>query len=156
MEGSVASVHFKSESVEWGTPDEVFKPLDEEFGFLVDVCATPGMEKCSTFFSPEQDGLTKNWSLFRVCWCNPPYKRGEQAKWIAKAAEEAERGCTTVMLIPARTDTAAWHKYVQPVLEKHGTKRVRFLKGRVRFVRPDGSRLASAPFPSVVVVFAPT
>ncbi len=53
-----------------------------------------------------------------------------------------------VMLIPARTDTAWWHDYVVNASE------IRFLRGRVKFVKP-GVKSDAAPFPSAVVVFRP-
>lgn len=47
------------------------------------------------------------------------------------------------MLIPARTDTVAFHEYIYNKAE------VRFVKGRLKF----GGSKDSAPFPSMVVVF---
>ena len=47
------------------------------------------------------------------------------------------------MLIPARTDTKYWHKFVMKASE------VYFVKGRLKF----GDSKNSAPFPSAVVVF---
>lgn len=169
MEGSV---FFKSDSVEWGTPDEVLAPLRKEFQFVLDTCASSpafAIPDATIVYTPDTDGLKQDWArgynfsknspacipgLTLAYWMNPPYGRVIK-DWVAKAAEEARAGCTTVALLPARTDTKWWHSHVQPILEKHGTSRVRFLRGRVRFVKPDGTRLSSAPFSSVVVVFAP-
>lgn len=47
------------------------------------------------------------------------------------------------MLIPARTDTKAFHEYI------YGKAEIRFLKGRLRFV----GATYNAPFPSMVVIF---
>ena len=47
------------------------------------------------------------------------------------------------MLIPARTDTIAFHKYIYHKAE------IRFIKGRLKF----GGSKDSAPFPSMVVIF---
>ena len=78
-----------------------------------------------------------------TAWCNPPYGR-ELPKWIEKCAKEAERnGATVVMLIPARTDTKAFHDHI------YGKAEIRFLKGRLKF---KGAK-NGAPFPSMVVVF---
>jgi len=42
---------------------------------------------------------------------NPPYG-AEIAKWMAKAHDSAaHEGATVVCLVPARTDTAWWHKF---------------------------------------------
>lgn len=50
------------------------------------------------------------------------------------------------MLIPARTDTSYWHDYVM-----RGD--IRFLRGRIKFVQPDGTATHPAPFPSAIVIF---
>ena len=82
-------------------------------------------------------------------WCNPPYSRGLQARFIEAAALRRE----VVMLLPARTDTKAFHAYIydaetwQPRL---GVE-IRFLPGRLKF----GGSTNSAPFPSMIVVFRP-
>ena len=52
-------------------------------------------------------------------------------------------GTTVVMLIPARTDTRAFHEFILHKAE------IRFLKGRLKF---SGSK-QSAPFPSMIVIF---
>ena len=132
-----------SKSVEWGTPEEIFRPLDREFRFEIDACATAENKKCDRFWSPDDDGLRMPWAPFRI-WCNPPYGR-QIAKWVRKAYEESLAGATVVMLIPARTDTAWWHDYVAKA-------EIRFLRGRVYFISP-GKKRDRAPFPSAVVVF---
>ena len=50
-----------------------------------------------------------------------------------------------VMLLPARTDTKWFHKYIynNPKCE------IRFIKGRLKF----GNSKNSAPFPSMIVIF---
>lgn len=130
---------FSSETDEWATPGWLFREYDAEFGFTLDVCATPENAKCATFFTREQDGLSQEWS--GVCWMNPPYG-ATIGEWMEKALQESGRGVTVVCLVPARTDTGWWHDYA--------TKgQVRFLRGRVKF----GDAKNSAPFPSAVVVF---
>ena len=47
------------------------------------------------------------------------------------------------MLLPARTDTERFHKYILPYAE------IRFLKGRLKFVGAKDP----APFPSMLVIF---
>lgn len=75
---------------------------------------------------------------------NPPYGR-EIGQWVQKAYESAQAGATVVCLLPARTDTQWWHRYVLKASE------VRFIAGRLKF----GGSTSSAPFPSAVVVFRP-
>lgn len=136
----VANVHFSSKSDLWSTPTWLFKELDTEFGFTVDVCATAENAKCTRYFTPQTDGLKQDWQ--GVCWMNPPYGRQIQ-HWVRKAYFSCLAGATVVCLLPARTDTAWWHTYVKQASE------IRFLRGRLKF----GNSRHSAPFPSAVVVF---
>lgn len=86
-----------------------------------------------------------------TAFLNCPYSRCRE--FIAKAAEEAQKGCTVVCLVPARVDTRWFHDHVydratngwRPGVE------VRFLKGRLKF----GEGKNSAPFPSMLVIFRP-
>jgi phage N-6-adenine-methyltransferase len=136
------SVHFRSDTHLWSTPQAFFYALDAEFGFTVDVCALPSNAKCAVFYSPEQDGLQQVWT--GTCWCNPPYGT-VIAKWVQKAYEASTMGATVVCLVPSRTDTRWWHTYILPHAE------IRYLQGRQRFSESGNS----APFPSVVVIFRP-
>lgn len=78
-------------------------------------------------------------------FCNPPYGKAI-AEWVRKCSMEASRKDTTVvMLIPSRTDTRWWHRYILNRAE------VRFLPGRLRF-ETDGKPGCPAPFPSEIVV----
>ncbi len=131
---------FSSKTDLWETPQKLFDELDSEFHFDMDVCANPENAKCEKFFSPEMDGLKQNWN--GMCWCNPPYGK-EIGKWIQKAAESVHGGATTIMLIPARTDTKWFHEFI------YGKAEVRFLRGRLKF----GNAKNYAPFPSMIVIF---
>jgi len=132
-----------SDRMDWETPASVFDPLDREFGFTLDVCATAENAKCTRFYSPKDNGLERSWDN-ETCWMNPPYGR-EIGKWIRKAAQSAlHENATVVCLIPARTDTSYWHDYCMK-------GEIRFLRGRITFVGAP----APAPFPSAVVIFRP-
>ncbi len=131
---------FMSTTDLWETPQSFFDKLNEEFHFNLDACALPENAKCSDFYSPEQDGLSQTWK--GTVWCNPPYGR-QVGQWIEKAAKSAEEGSTVVMLLPARTDTKWFHRYI------YGKAEIRFIPGRLKF----GESENSAPFPSMVVVF---
>lgn len=133
-------VHFQSDDHTWETPIELFRQLDDEFGFELDVCALPETAKCKRYFTPSDDGLTQSWNGM-TCWMNPPYGRSI-IDWMRKAYEESQRGCTVVCLVPARTDTEWWHQYAM-------RGEIRYLRGRVRF----GEATSSAPFPSAIVIF---
>ena len=127
---------------DWETPDSIFKPLEEEFGIVIDVCASEHNKKCSLRYTIEENGLLQDWSVWHACWMNPPF--GEQAKWVKKAYEESLRGATVVCLLPARTNTNWWHDFCMK-----GT--VRFLRGRPVFV---GAK-HGLPQPLAIVIFQP-
>lgn len=128
---------FSSKTDLWSTPPELFKALDDEFTFTLDPCCTVDNATCPTYFTEEDDGLSKSWAGHTV-FMNPPYGR-EIGKWIKKAYEE---DATVVCLIPSRTDTKWWHDYVMQ-------GEVRFIKGRLKF----GGHKNPAPFPSAVIIF---
>lgn len=132
----------RAETVEWATPPGIFEQLNARWGFTLDPCATPENATCPRYYTAEDDGLAQSWAGERV-YCNPPYGRTLPA-WIEKAHRESLRGAVVVMLIPARTDTAAWHRFIFP----HAAEIV-FLRGRLKF----GGTNEGAPFPSVVVRF---
>jgi phage N-6-adenine-methyltransferase len=136
------SVHFLSQTDEWPTPQWLFNSLNAEFGFTLDPCATPANAKGRKFFAKAEDGLSRDWS-HDVVFMNPPYGR-VIGRWMRKAYESSRTGATVVCLLPARTDTDWWHRYVMK-------GEIRLLKGRIKF---EGAQHA-APFPSAIVVFRP-
>lgn len=138
-----ANVMFSSKTDLWETPKAIFDELNSEFHFTLDVCALPENAKCEKYYTPKQNGLIQPWS--GTCWCNPPYGR-KISDWIKRAHYYTMSGCTTVMLLPARTDTRWFHDYI--VRHKY---EIRFIRGRLKF----GGSKNSAPFPSMIVVFKP-
>jgi len=134
-------------STVWGTPPEVFDPINKEFGFTLDVCAILENTKCDNFFSPDDDGLKQDWGN-NVCWCNPPYGT-EVQKWCKKALAESRHGATTVLLIPCKTNTNWWHDLVIPHAE------IRFLRGRVCFVQNGIQSSQALPWPLAFVIYKP-
>ena len=126
----------------WATPQYFFDSLDKEFHFTLDPCATDTNHKCEKYYTKEQDGLKQDWGKETV-FCNPPYGR-EIGKWVAHAYDNFYFWCnTTVLLLPARTDTKWFHDYI------YGKAEIRFLRGRLKF----GDAKDSAPFPSMVVIY---
>lgn len=130
---------FTSSTDEWEIPKNFFDELNQEFGFQLDVCATPENAKCTKYFTKADDGLAQKWE--GVCWMNPPYCKNIR-KWVRKAFESAQDGATVVCLLPARTDTKWWHEYCMK-------GEVRFIRGRLKF----GDAKHNAPFPSAIVIF---
>lgn len=117
------------------TIPEVFGPLDERYGFTVDVAASAHNTKCARYFDHGRNGLAQTWCGERV-WCNPPYSNIRP--WIEKAWFESEGGgAVIVMLLPAnRTEQAWWMDLVEPQRDRPGSRlTVEFLRGRIRFLR---------------------
>ena len=137
---------FSSEKQDWCTPQQFFDELDAEFHFVLDAAATHQNSKCKRCFTPEDDGLIQNWDVGGAVYCNPPYGK-EIGLWVKKAYEEAQKGTTIVMLIPARTDTKYFHEYIYHKAE------IRFVKGRLKFTDENGIPKGTAPFPSMVVIY---
>lgn len=130
-----------SKQDKWQTPPAVFEKLNEEFNFTLDATAEPQTALCDHYFTIDDDALTQDWGNQTV-YCNPPYSQLKD--FAKKAQEEAQKGATVVMLVPARTDTKAFHDYLS-----HGE--VRLIKGRIKFLM-EGKEQDAAPFPSMVCV----
>lgn len=128
----------KAESTEWATPLHVFRPINDEFAFTVDVAASAWNTKVkSRWFSKDVDGLAQSW-FKQTAWCNPPYGASNIEQWLAKAHRERERGATTVLLLPNTTDCKWFHAHVWDIARNRPRDGVelRFIAGRVAFDLP--------------------
>lgn len=140
------SALLSSKKMDWCTPQKFYDELNREFSFVADVAATEQNKKAPICYTPETDGLSNSWQFGGAVFCNPPYGK-EIGKWVKKAYEEAQKGVTVVLLIPARTDTSYFHDYI------YGKAEVRFVRGRLKFTDEHGAEQNAAPFPSMVVIF---
>lgn len=136
-------VMYSSATDLWATPLDFFNKLNAEFHFTLDPCALPSNAKCRKFYTPDDNGLLQDWGR-EIVFCNPPYGRAIR-DWVFKCHHEAQKPNTTVVaLLPARTDTQYFHKYIY-----NKAREIRFIKGRLKF----GNARNSAPFPSMIVIF---
>lgn len=133
-------VHYASQRSDWETPTALYQILDDEFGFELDVCASPENAKADQYLTPEHDGLTCDWGD-AVCWMNPPYGR-ELSHWIEKAVTARYLGATVVCLVPARIGSR-WFRLCCREADE-----IRLLHSRLTFEGAD----QPAPFPSCIVV----
>lgn len=141
----------------YGTPQWLFNDYNAVYHFGLDAAADAQNHKCPVWFGPDgllEDALTANWCGFGNVWCNPPYSI--VGKFVEKAwKERILNNATTAMLIPSRTDTKWFHTYIWDDIH-HRTQNgieIRPIKGRLKFVDPDGKPMTSAPFPSMIVIF---
>lgn len=151
---------FTSEKQDWTTPLDLYEKLDDEFNFDFDPCIVDNKATMDT------NGLHIEWG--KSNFVNPPYS--DISKWVAKAYQEYLKDKKVVMLIPSRTDTKWWHKYIVRATE------IRFIEGRLTFGndlywqwvweqptingKPNSlykkyGKKNSAPFPSAIIIFNP-
>jgi len=130
----------------WSTPDYIFNFLDKIYNFEVDLAASAENAKMRPYLNEEANALGVDWSrIGHSGFCNPPYSNIKP--WIEKAIEEAERGFTTVMLIP----TPNGESYYEDLIINADT--IIFIKGRVSFIGSDGKPKSGNNRGSCIVVF---
>lgn len=138
-------VMLSSTNVSWGTPQDLFDNLNEEFHFTLDAAASDKNHKCPRYYTEETDGLSHSWGGETV-FLNPPYGK-EIGLWMKKAFSENLGGVTVVAVVPARTSTRWFHDYV------YGKAELRFIKGRLKYTDEDGNAKDPAPFDSMIVIY---
>lgn len=148
----------------WRTPDEVFRHLDRRYGpFTLDAAAEAHNAKCDLWLGPgsgrAEDALSVDWCNYdgtaaRV-FCNPPYDH--TADWIgyAKRQVQARKVGSVTLVVPATTDVKWWHDFVY---DRHKCRNqpgvlTEFSKGRIRFLRPDGTKAGMPNWGSVFITF---
>ena len=124
-----------NKSIEWYTPNYIFKKLNIEFD--LDPASNEfsnSIVKAKKYFIKEDDGLAKDWN--GKVWLNPPY--GKLTKiWIQKAIEEYEKNdIKIIVLLFARTDTSWFHESLQYF------QQVCFTRGRIKFINGTTKEVA--------------
>lgn len=127
----------------WLTPPEILRALGE---FDLDPCAAPNQpwRTAKHEIRLPNNGLTAPWNG-RV-WLNPPYSR-EAVHWLERMGDHRYG----TALVFARTETAWFQQFVWECADA-----ILFLRGRVHFYRPDGTRArANAGAPSCLAAYGP-
>lgn len=122
---------------DYKTPPELYqkalKFIRQEH-FSCDTCCTErNIPAIIHFIEGERNGLTEDWEYYN--WCNPPFN--EAKKWIEKAYKEQQKGNTTCMLIPVRTETKYWHDYILNNPNIH----IDWLRKGYRFLDKDNNEM---------------
>ena len=129
-----SKVMFSKLSNDWSTPKDIYDSLDKEFNFTYDPCPLNSDDLTSLLF--------KDWvgNIF----INPPYSN--IGNFLDKGLLELKKGNAKVIvyLVPSRTDTKWFHKYIIGY-----NAEIRYIKGRLKF----GNSKNSAPFPSMLAIF---
>jgi len=129
----------------WCTPDYMYNPLNEEFKFEFDLCASMENKKC------------KNWSTniarsvadhdtdpFNNFWINPPYSRGNINSCMDSVAVLNLSGKTVVSLTRFDPSSDWFQCYVDGTAAE-----VRMLDKRMKFKGAS----SSYPFPCCVAIY---
>jgi hypothetical protein len=137
----------KSKTDEWLTPPEVLAAVGGPQSFDLDP-ACPAVRPWPTalqHYTKADNGLLLRWHG-RV-FLNPPYSNPLLPRFLARMAEH---DCG-VALIFARTETDAFSRFVW-----ESASGVLFLRGRLNFYLPDGTRAhGNAGAPSVLCAYGP-
>ncbi|HIE0523674.1 TPA: DNA N-6-adenine-methyltransferase [Stenotrophomonas maltophilia] len=138
-------------SVDWYTPPAIVKALGGNRGFDLDPCTPEDRSRLPAptarrMIPPSQDGLLMPWPPQAFVWMNPPYGKGIE-KWLGKLAAHPGGG---LALVPVSMETGWMHEFV---LSHPSVTGILFTRGRMKFVRPDGSTGTAAPSGSLVVAY---
>lgn len=154
-----------AESDLWRTPYDLFRALDDEFGFALDCAADEDNRLCASWLGPGSiwpDALAANWRSaaehpyngwhlsYPHLWgfLNPPYSSTLIAQFVERAAEEATERFGVVALLPDTHDTR-WYRHLRWASE------IRRIPHRVPYLKADGTTKDGAMFPSCVAIFRP-
>jgi phage N-6-adenine-methyltransferase len=166
----------------WRTEVALADALNREFKFAADLAATRANRITDQYLGPDHDdpGLR---DALTVDWCppgssgarffNPPFSREDGISvdpWVEKAhvtTLDLNHRCAIVGLIPSRTDTKWWTRYVRHAVEiRHIPHRVKFWLTKEEMDEVNAARAIkgqepltgngqSAGFPSAVVIWRP-
>lgn len=151
---------FQSKDQTWCTPLSLYELIKEERGIKDNYYTDPATNEnnplgCKLFYTEKDDGLVKPWKY--TVFINPPFTQKYKGKtrnltslfikeaWERTQTEKNPEVKMVTMLIPARTDTVAFHRYIW----KQPNVNVDFIKGRVKF----GTSKIGAPFGSMLIDF---
>lgn len=126
---------------EWYTPLGIITCLGE---FDLDPCAPidPLWRTAKVMYNRNDDGLSIE-RHGRV-WLNPPYSRPLIEHFVRKMAEHGNG----IALLFNRCDNAMFHDIIFPTATA-----MKFLRKRIRFYRPDGTRGDSPGCGSVLIAW---
>lgn len=85
---------FSSAKEDWETPQDFFDVLDREFHFTLDPCADDKNAKCKTYFTKEENGLSKDWGgaiQFFAIRHTGAHQRGNGSKSAIRKRRSRER-----------------------------------------------------------------
>lgn len=132
-----AHVRHNSGNNEWYTPPHIIAAARLYFGGTIDLdpASCPVANRvvgATTFFTKEDDGLTKDWAPYGNIWVNPPYGRGVFSAFVDKIEIEAISGAHMLILVNNGTETRDNQRLLK------AANAVCFISGRVKFLDETG------------------
>lgn len=149
-----------SEKTDWQTPEKVLDLVRQVAPIALDPCTSSDNPVGAAAFCvhpkdwtpggpARADGLAQDWLTISgggLTFVNPPYGR-DIVGWVLHCAALGNLGGECVALLPSRTDTSWWHRFIAPP----ASQVVCFWAGRLTFKGAP----SAAPFPSAVVYWGP-
>lgn len=126
-------------SDEYYTPLEIVRALGH---FDLDPSAAPGHHTADTLYLKEDNGLSKEW--FGRVWLNPPYSQPLLKQFLTKMESHNNR----IVLLFNRCDNLMFHEIIFPKATA-----LKFLRKRIHFIRPDGTKAGHPSCGSVLIAF---
>jgi len=142
------------------TPDEILDPVRAYFDgpIPLDPATQPDNPTKAVSFATGSstdpgslgDGLSVCWADHGKVFVNPPYGKGMK-HWCEKICTETVLGAEIIALLPcgARFGTRYWQNFIF----NPGLDATMFYKGRVSFLRPDGTAATQNPYDSQILLF---
>jgi len=181
MSQSTHAALTSSVSPNWKTPDWLYKALNDEFGFALDLAANPNDHKHHSYWLGPGSPIGIDDALGPVPWpdiidslevsadpmrglqgragfLNPPYSREENLPiepWIERAARESDH-MVIVGLIPYSPQTRWWRKYI--VGMDYRATEIRKFPYRLKFDPPDDyvGKASGANVNTTVIIWRPS
>ena len=118
---------------EWYTPKEIIDALGK---FDLDPCAPvhPLWKTADVMYNKDNDGLRQEW--FGRVWLNPPYSKPLMWQFVERLSEHGNG----IALLFNRCDSNKFQD-------------IKFLRNRIKFFRPDGTRGDSPGCGSILIAF---
>ena len=136
----------------WHTPPLVIEKARLALGGAIDLDPASNREaqecvRAEKYFSKVDDGLTREW--FGRVFLNPPYAQPDIELFIDKLIGElaASRVTAAILLTNSFTGTKWFSRAARAATA------VCFTTGRIRFIAPDGEKLASPALGQVLFFF---
>ena len=133
IEKQLPHVFFNSGNNEWYTPADIIDAARKVLGTIdLDPASSEIANQtvgATAFYSVEDDGLSKEWR--GNIWLNPPYSSGLIEKFVDKLIGSDFKAA--IVLVNNATDTEWFCRLAASAAA------VVFPKGRVKFLKPDGT-----------------